>query len=88
MDEVVITRGIEKKHIWTFAALLTERTSELLSVCPCANMLSTQSIPSFVGQNYFCETGVILLVNLLLDFILITHSGMERDVGQEVLAAS
>ena len=39
VDGVVITRGTEKEHVWTFAA-----GSE-----------SDRSIPSFVGQDYFCE---------------------------------
>ena len=39
VDGVVITRGTEKEHVWTFAA-----GSE-----------DYPSIPSFVGQDYFCE---------------------------------
>ena len=58
MDGVVITRGTEEEHVWTFAASLHEVNSESPSVCPCTNGLSQQSIPSFVGQDYFCETGI------------------------------
>ena len=57
VDGVVVTRGTEKEHVWTFAASLTE-SGFLPFVCPCTNSQSTQSIPSFVGQDYFCETGV------------------------------
>ena len=57
VDGVVVTRGTEKEHVWTFAASLTESGS-LETVCPCTNNQSTQSIPSFVGQDYFCETGI------------------------------
>ena len=56
MDGVVITRGIEIEHVWTFAA--SQQETDTGSVCPCTNSLSTQSIPSFVGQDYFCETGI------------------------------
>ena len=60
VDGVVITRGTEKEHVWTFAASLSESvsSSNLESVCPCTNSQSPQSIPSFVGQDYFCETGI------------------------------
>ena len=57
VDGVVITRGTEIEHVWTFAASLSESVNEDF-VCPCTNDQSTQSIPSFVGQDYFCETGI------------------------------
>ena len=43
-----------------FGHLLLHSVSLYLleSVCPCTNSLSPQSIPSFVGQDYFCETGI------------------------------
>ena len=58
VDGVVITRGTEKEHIWTFAASISEQQSAPQSVCPCTDSLSTASIPSFVGHDYFCETGI------------------------------
>ena len=58
VDGVVITRGTEKEHVWTFAASLSESDDDEKSFCPCTNSQSTQSIPSFVGQDYFCETGI------------------------------
>ncbi len=60
VDGVVITHGTEKEHVWTFAASLTELDSSLnfQYTCPCTNNRSTQVIPSFVGQDYFCETGI------------------------------
>ncbi len=58
VDGVVITRGTEKEHVWTFAGSLTESGSFPQFVCPCTSSQSTQSIPSFVGQDYFCETGI------------------------------
>ena len=57
VDGVVITRGMEKEHVWTFAASLSESQGGE-NVCPCTNSQSTESIPSFVGQDYFCETGI------------------------------
>ena len=60
VDGVVITRGTEKEHVWTFAASISELDfgNNAFSVCPCTNSHSTQSIPSFVGQDYFCEAGI------------------------------
>ena len=58
VDGVVITRGTEKEHVWTFAASLQEIGGHVPSVCPCTNNQSMQSIPPFVGQDYFCETGI------------------------------
>ena len=52
VDGVVITRGIEKEHVWTFGASVSGSSF----ACPCTNIQSTQSTPSFVGQDYFCET--------------------------------
>ena len=41
-----------RQHIWTFAA----STSEVFTNCPCSNNSVDQS-PSFVGTDYFCESG-------------------------------
>ena len=58
VDGVVITRGTEKEHVWTFAASFSESAFDSPQlICPCTNSQSTQSIPPFVGQDYFCETG-------------------------------
>ena len=37
---------------------LQEQDSHSVLVCTLTNSQSTQSIPSFVGQDYFCETGI------------------------------
>ena len=58
VDGAVITRGTDKEHVWTFAASLQESAGYSKSVCHCTNSQSTRSIPSFVGQDYFCETGI------------------------------
>ena len=54
---VSLTHGSPRQHIWTFAAGRTEDRPTLDDVCPCdANI--TIRVPSFVGGNYFCESGV------------------------------
>ena len=60
LDGVSLTHGSSpRKHIWTFAAAEDEASSNLPATCPCSNQdnLFIATIPPFVGQDYFCETG-------------------------------
>ena len=66
IDGVSLTHGAagSRQHIWTFVAAIYEtRTSPSLYVpawtCPCSNININWpfQIPSFVGENYFCDTG-------------------------------
>ena len=62
VDGVSITYGSSPRHhIWTLAAALDEVPDHNKYSCPCANSKShvgfTGLIPSFVGNDYFCETG-------------------------------
>ena len=63
VDGVSITYGSSPRtHIWTYAAGLSEQllvTSETFS-CPCVvagSSFMPQTPPSFVGNNYYCESG-------------------------------
>ncbi len=58
VEGVSITHGRPRTHIWTFAAAYDElRTNR--QICPCTNpALDGFRIPTFVGEDYFCETGV------------------------------
>jgi len=59
VDGVSVTRGSPRQHIWTFAAGVDEQTTYTSATCPCVNGSTNQNqIPSFVGQNYFCESGL------------------------------
>ncbi len=63
VDGVSLTHGGHpRQHIWTFAAARDEvgDTDNGMSVCPCSNpQLSETSLPpEFVGQHYFCDSGV------------------------------
>ena len=62
---VVVTHGTEKQHIWTFAASFWDHpTSAPTSTCPCnGNSNTMDTIPPFVGENYFCESGTVSSVN-------------------------
>ena len=52
-DGISITHGNPRSHIWTLAAGLSEN-DESGSGCPCEG---GPSAPSFVGDNYYCESG-------------------------------
>ena len=56
VDGVSVTHGNPRTHIWTFAAGLHERSGQSndRNNCPCDGGTNP---PSFVGNNYFCETG-------------------------------
>ena len=56
LDGASITYGSPRKHIWSYAGGLTEGT-ETGWYCPC-NQGSIFDTPSFVGQDYYCESAV------------------------------
>ena len=62
VDGVSLTYGSPRQHIWTFATALLERLEVLDSgKCPCSsimNQVASSPPPSFIGDDYFCETGV------------------------------
>ena len=58
-DGVAIMYGSPRQHIWTFAAGIWENdTSNVYSVCPC-DTTGDITIPPFVGEDYFCESGYV-----------------------------
>ena len=57
VDGVSVTHGSPQQHIWTFAAGLTEGNPTLTPVCPCDASIDIR-VPPFVGEDYFCESGV------------------------------
>ena len=59
VDGVSLTHGQSpRQHIWTFAAAVNEVVDTDLS-CPCIqpDQPFNGIIPSFVGNDYFCDTG-------------------------------
>ena len=58
MDGVSITYGISRTHIWSYVAGVFEesQTDDLKNVCPCSPTQGSGP-PSFVGDNYYCESG-------------------------------
>ena len=59
IDGVSLTHGSPRQHVWTFISALTENTAvNTRSTCYCANRNQRgPTPPSFVGQDYFCDTG-------------------------------
>ena len=57
VDGVSLTYGNPRQHIWTFAVPLQETYNSKIHLCPC-NDNSSVRVPSYVGNDYFCETGV------------------------------
>ena len=63
VDGVSVTHGSPRQHIWTFATGVDETDGVsgggTPATCSCVNGSTTgNQVPSFVGQNYFCESGV------------------------------
>ena len=62
VDGVSITHGSPRTHIWTYAAGASDNLvpgDEVFS-CPClvaGSSFTPQTPPSFVGNNYYCESG-------------------------------
>ena len=57
---VSVTYGAPRNHIWTLAAGITEGGYPVQQYnCPCRNLSHPNSAfpPSFVGNNYYCESG-------------------------------
>ena len=59
VDGISITHGNPRKHLWTNAAGLQENFiyGNGQYECPCATGSTHQTSPSFVGSDYFCESG-------------------------------
>ena len=57
VEGVSVTHGTPRNHIWTFAAGAAEGTPKVIYVCPCDASIDIR-IPPFVGEDYFCESGV------------------------------
>ena len=57
LDGISLTHGSPRQHIWTFVAALDEVTPYTTTVCPCFNIPGNVFSPSFVEDDYFCDTG-------------------------------
>ena len=53
LDGVSITRGSPREHVWSYISGLN---SNAANSCPCSTG-SNVTVPSFVGNDYYCESG-------------------------------
>ena len=56
VDGISLTRGSPRQHIWTFMAGYSDNDQSSSDNCPCTKG-STQTVQSFIGNDYFCESG-------------------------------
>ena len=56
VDGVSVTHGTPRNHKWTFVAGATEGNPTWVYNCPCDVSIAIR-VPSFVGKDYFCESG-------------------------------
>ena len=57
IDGVSITHGTPRQHIWTLGASRYDTyNADNSRICPCAQG-SSQKTQSFVGEDYYCESG-------------------------------
>ena len=64
VDGVILTHGDSREHhIWTFAAALGDDATSP-NTCRCSGSSGT-SPPTFVGTDYFCDTGLRRFVSTL-----------------------
>jgi len=55
-DGLSITFGSPRKHVWTYAAGISDDGNYPEWNCPCAHYAGPDP-PSFVGDHYYCESG-------------------------------
>ena len=56
VDGISFTRGYPREHVWTLMSALYDNVLSNTDSCPCATG-STIVQPSFIGNNYYCESG-------------------------------
>ena len=85
---VSVTHGKPRNHIWTFAAGRIENPpTPWLGVCPC-DTTTTIYIPPYVGNNYFCESGVNVNYYKILNKYFSLHSNDTLWDGEDCLPSS
>ena len=88
VDGVSLThRGAgRRQHIWTFAAGLTEMSRSLPSEdCPC-DTSRYDRVPTFIGDDYFCESGLHLAWSST--YFTVLHSNDVLWDGQDCTSTS
>ena len=55
LDGVSITHGSPRRHIWSYVGAWTEIPGGT-NICPCRYSNASLPWPSFIGDNYYCES--------------------------------
>ena len=64
VDDISITLGSPRKHVWTYASGVSDNYDYSGKYnCPCATHPGP-SPPAFVGNDYYCESGTVGLVDI------------------------
>ena len=63
MDGVLISHGTTQKHIWAYASgyekvLYYHGQRPYNSYCPCTDPRFSGVVPPFIGNDYYCDSGV------------------------------
>ena len=59
MDGILISHGQKQSHIWAYATGFQRQPSvESNYYCPCADYRFNGIVPAFIGNDYYCDSGV------------------------------
>ena len=59
IDGVLISHGKTQKHIWAYATAHQRTVSSNSNlICPCADPRYDGVVPPFIGNDYYCDSGV------------------------------
>ena len=66
VDGVSITCGSPRQHVWTLMAGVLESSNSIAN-CPCSQgSLQNSTLQSFIGNDYFCESGITSIIRHIL----------------------
>ena len=61
MDGILISHGKTQRHIWAYATGFQKNHTDAQynnHYCPCADYRYNGTVPSFIGNDYYCDSGV------------------------------
>ena len=60
VDGVLISHGTSQSHIWAYATGNRRIPSSVVynDFCPCADRRFNGAVPAFIGNDYYCDSGV------------------------------
>ena len=62
VDGILISHGKAQKHIWAYVSgfqqIGTKKSPTSTHICPCAGPQFNGTVPPFIGNDYYCDSGV------------------------------